>query len=494
MADNTLNFGAETQAAFRANEAEQRIANTKVGCVLVILLMPAGSSLDWFVYPWDLGRFLYLRIATSLIAAAILAFLYTNAGRKSGGVLGVVVPMLPAVAIAGMIAFEQGFASPYYSGLNLVLLAVGVVLNWTLKECLVAVSLMLLIYTAAGVIHAWHDALPPPHGVIFNNYYFLVLMDVIVVVGTYVQERQRFREFSLRFELDRNKQALETSNRNLEVFNTRLADQNLALEKANREIKETQMQLVQAEKMSSLGRFSAGLMHDILNPLNYARTGLFVLRKKTRQLPPESQAEADAVVNDIADGLQRVNEIVSGLRTFSHPGDQASEELDLAGLFDVARRFVSNALNEQQIALKLELEPGQTVWGGRNNLITVIVNLLENSFDALEEKKFPDGDGPRIEVSSRSEGGRCRLTIRDNGPGIPGQNLQKIFDPFFTTKEIGKGTGLGLSVCFGIVRGYGGTITATSEPGKFCEFTLDLPATAAAAAKTESDHAEPIRL
>jgi len=120
--------------------------------------------------------------------------------------------------------------------------------------------------------------------------------------------------------------------------------------------------------------------------------------------------------------------------------------------------------------------------------------MLENAIDALAEKKFPDGAGPLIEISSRIEGDRSLIVFHDNGPGITPENLQKIFDPFFTTKEIGKGTGLGLSICFGIVRGYGGTLTAVSEPGQFCEFTLDLPANAEAAAKTKPENVEPLRL
>ena len=103
-------------------------------------------------------------------------------------------------------------------------------------------------------------------------------------------------------------------------------------------------------------------------------------------------------------------------------------------------------------------------------------------------------DKPAIQISSRSAGGRSLIVIRDNGPGIALENLAKIFDPFFTTKDVGKGTGLGLSICFGIMRGYGGTISAASEPGKFSEFTLDLPANQEAAAQTKLPHAEPIRL
>jgi two-component system sensor histidine kinase PhcS len=231
-------------------------------------------------------------------------------------------------------------------------------------------------------------------------------------------------------------------------------------------------------------------MHDILNPLNYARTGLFVLRKKSRKLPPEAASETEVVIHDIEDGLKRVDDIVSGLRTFTHPGGQAPEEVVLDNIFNIPMQMISNELKERNISLKLNLVPGQKMYASRNNLITVLVNLLENSIDALSEKKFADGDGPRIEVTSRVEGEHSLLFFRDNGVGIAPENLPKIFDPFFTTKDIGKGTGLGLSICFGIVRGYGGTIGAASEPGKFSEFTLDLPATAEAAAKNNTEHAE----
>jgi len=254
------------------------------------------------------------------------------------------------------------------------------------------------------------------------------------------------------------------------------------------------MQLVQSEKMSSLGRFSAGLMHDILNPLNYSRTGLFVLRKKIRALPPDSRTEAEAVLNDIEDGLKRVDNIVSDLRTFTHPGGESANEANLGELLDIALRFVSNEMKDRKISLALDLTPGQTVCVGRNHCILIFVNIIENAIDALSEKKFANGDSPSIAVTSRLAGDRTLLSIRDNGLGIAPANLPKIFDPFFTTKEIGKGTGLGLSICFGIVRGYGGNISAVSEPGQFTEFTLDLPATAGAAAKTKPEHAEPLRL
>ena len=109
-------------------------------------------------------------------------------------------------------------------------------------------------------------------------------------------------------------------------------------------------------------------------------------------------------------------------------------------------------------------------------MIHVLVNLLQNSIDALAEKKFDGDERPTIWIEGRVEGGRSLIIVRDNGMGIDPKLVDKIYDPFFTTKEVGKGMGLGLSICYRIVQGYGGTISVKSEPGKFCEFTLDLPA------------------
>jgi two-component system sensor histidine kinase PhcS len=472
----------ETHAAFRANEVVQRVTNTKVGCLLVILLMPAGSSLDFFVYRDCLRPFFYIRIACSLIAAAILLFLFTNAGRKAGNALGVIVPMLPAVSIAGMIAFKEGFLSPYYAGLNLVLLAVGAVLNWTVRECIFAVIFVLAMYVGAGIFHGYQDPVHGfedknyPWGVVFNNFYFLILMDIIVVVGTYVQENQRLREFSLRFELDRNRKALEESNSDLEKFNIRLSDQNLALEQANRDIRAAEAQLVQSEKMASLGLLAAKIAHEIRNPLNYARMNLDTLRKRFKNLPPEQHDEAGAIVADMSDGFTRIDTIVSDLLTFSQPGGQEPEPVDVAHVFKSTLRYVANQLTEKNIRLEQNLTLGHLIWVNRQQFNQVLVNLLENSIDALGTKQFSRSEQPTITVSCRRENDRQLISIRDNGAGIDPQHLAKIFDPFFTTKDIGKGTGLGLSICFGIVRGYGGNLRVESEPGKFCEFTIDLPA------------------
>ena len=123
----------------------------------------------------------------------------------------------------------------------------------------------------------------------------------------------------------------------------------------------------------------------------------------------------------------------------------------------------------------MAIPQGQTVWADRNKLIHVFINLFQNAVDALKEKKSV-GEQLHLLVSSREAKGRVYIHFRDNGPGIPKENLGKIFDPFFTTKDVGKGMGLGLSICLKMMHEQGGNISVESQQGKFTEFVIELPA------------------
>ena len=476
----------EALRAYADYERQIYTKHLEVGSYLVMTLMPAGVVLDYFVYPQKVAYFLGLRLVSALLGGVIWLALHTRLRNKIDRYLSLALALMPAFFICWMIYATDGVSSSYYAGLNLVLLSVALVMRWSVDLSVVASTLVILMYLAACSLHGATTGSVQP-GVLVNNLYFLSLTAIIVAVSGWIHHTLRVREFILNYELDQSK-------RELELSNTRLAEQNIALNQANREIKAAEMQLVQSEKLSSLGRFSAGLMHDILNPLNYSKTGLFTLHKKSRNLPPEMRAEFDPILTDIQDGVDRVQEIVQSLRNFTHPGEQAAEAIDLTAILNDARRFVSGGLNDKNISLELNIPSKQKVWIGRNDFSVVLINLLENSIDALEGKQFDLEEKPTIAVTSRSEGNRTVIAIRDNGPGIDPKIIAKIFDPFFTTKDVGKGTGLGLSICFGMIRGYGGTISVASEPGKFSEFTLDLPATAEAAAQTKLSHAEPIRL
>ncbi len=166
----------------------------------------------------------------------------------------------------------------------------------------------------------------------------------------------------------------------------KLSKQNEELTDAIEQIKETEMQLVQSEKLSSLGRLSAGIIHEINNPLNYSLTGLFALRNKGKNLPPEQRAEYDEILNDIEEGLKRVRNIVSDLRTFTHPGG-GTGRTGGGGGHGPGRHAFSGRRMEGQGEHSSEMSPPeQMLWANRNKLIHVLVNLLQNAIDALGRK------------------------------------------------------------------------------------------------------------
>ena len=438
----------EIRKAFVEYDRQVILNNVIVGCMIGIVLMPVGTVLDFFVYRPEVVYFLKLRLLCSLLIGAFWMVVVTPFGRKHPRSLGVLLAFFPAFFISWMIYATEGAESPYYAGLNLVLLVVGFVLHWTVIESVVVVSATMLMYVIACSLHG------SVHGVyLANNLYFLVLTGVIIVTGSYFHNRTRFREFAFRHELDISRKALEAS---------------------LKQLKENEMQLVQSEKLASLGRMSAGIIHEINNPLNFATTGLFTLRKKGRYLAPEQQADYTEVLTDVEDGLKRVQAIVSDLRMFTHPNTEQLDPVPAAEIVTPALRFLSNEWRDK-VQVEQKLPQDQTLWVNKNRLIQVIVNLVQNSLDAIKIKSFAAGEKPTIWIEGRVENGQSLLTVRDNGPGIEAKNLDKIFDPFFTTKDVGEGMGLGLSICYSIMQEYNGKISVKTEPGKFCEFTLEFP-------------------
>src|SRR5450759_5327438 len=314
--DHNLNE-PEFWKAFLANEREVRISTGKLACTLVFVLMPFGITLDYFVYPEHLIEFLKLRLLCSLLIVGVWLLHSTPIARKHYPVIGLPIVILPAFFITWMV-YKTGSASPYYAGLNLIMLAVSAVGHWSMSETFLAVGSVILMYLT-GYLTRGHSEERFP--VFFNNLYFLILTGIIVVCGNYLFNRLRFREFVLRFELDKNRKALESS---------------------LQQLKETEMQLVQSEKLASLGRMSAGIIHEINNPLNFATTGLYMLRNKGKFLAPEQQEEYAEVLKDVEEGIKRVTSIVSDLRTFSHPDAGQRDQVEVAEVVAAALRFLSN--------------------------------------------------------------------------------------------------------------------------------------------------------
>jgi C4-dicarboxylate-specific signal transduction histidine kinase len=254
-----------------------------------------------------------------------------------------------------------------------------------------------------------------------------------------------------------------------------LARKNQILEATLEQLKETEAQLVHSEKLASLGRMSAGIIHEINNPLNFAKTGLFTLKQMAQALSEHEKVEFVDVLRDMEGGINRIIHIVSDLRTFTRGDVTAFETVPVSKVVDSALRFLSHEWREK-VQIQKHIPEGQTLWANCNQATQVLVNLLQNALDSLKSKDFA-GEKPAICLRGEELDGESVVTVRDNGEGILPENLSKIFDPFFTTKDVGAGLGLGLSICYRIMQQHRGRIDVRSEPGQYCEFRLSFPRT-----------------
>jgi signal transduction histidine kinase len=254
-----------------------------------------------------------------------------------------------------------------------------------------------------------------------------------------------------------------------------LARQNQILEATIEQLKETEVQLVHSEKLASLGRMSAGIIHEINNPLNFAKTALYVLRIMAESLSGDEKKEFREILEDMGEGINRIGSIVSDLRTFTQPHLTQLERVSVVEVVNSALRLLSNEW-ENKVRIEKQIPENQTIWANRNQITQVLVNLLQNALQALEKRHCSE-TGATIWVRGSEENGESLIIVRDNGEGIPSENLQKIFDPFFTTKDVGEGMGLGLSICYRIMNQHGGRIQVQSKRDAYSEFTLHFPQT-----------------
>jgi signal transduction histidine kinase len=246
-----------------------------------------------------------------------------------------------------------------------------------------------------------------------------------------------------------------------------LSRRNVELEETLNQLKETESQLVQSEKMRALGTLSAGLLHEVNNPLNFALTAVQV----ARQTCPEDLTDVREMLDDVEEGMGRIRDIVSDLRTFAYPTpDQDTSAFRLGEALESAVRLVSHEMDGQ--SLVREVPDDLLVRGSKTAIVHLLVNLLMNASEALREE--PGDRKPVIQVTAEEGEGCVRVSVRDNGPGVPEQDLEQVFDPFFTTRTVGEGLGLGLSICHGIVKNHGGDISIQSEYGEWTEVSFTL--------------------
>jgi signal transduction histidine kinase len=254
----------------------------------------------------------------------------------------------------------------------------------------------------------------------------------------------------------------------------------LALE----QLKAAQSQLAAQDQLASLGMLAAGVAHEINNPLAYLAANLELIEQRLEE--PLDKAELRGMVSEAADGVMRIRNIVSSLRTLSRVEQQNPRApIDLREVVQVTARLAGNQLRrDARFEVNVPNEPVVAL-GDAGRLGQVVLNLLVNAGQALPKGRKQN----LITLSALREGDDAVLQVEDNGDGIPPEVLPRIFSPFFTTKPVGVGTGLGLSVCKGIVASLGGTMTVNSRYGEGATFRVVLPLSEAT---LEPPPAEPV--
>jgi signal transduction histidine kinase len=286
----------------------------------------------------------------------------------------------------------------------------------------------------------------------------------------------------------------------IQMYNEQLMDKNDELESLLEKLKKTQQQLIQSEKMASLGVLTAGIAHEINNPVNFIFAGINSLHKDFEDIslivnlindlsPDDSELKQKLseindlkeqiefeesylvipeLINHIRIGAERTAEIVEGLKQFSRSNDKNFILADIKQAVSPALLMLRNKYKNRiqiiedydSVNKKVEMKPG--------SMTQVFMNILINAIDAIQDKGV-------IHIQTKYLGEKVYITISDNGRGIQTDKIDKIFDPFFTTKEVGEGTGLGLAITYGIIKDHFGDIKVESELNIGSKFIIELP-------------------
>jgi len=286
---------------------------------------------------------------------------------------------------------------------------------------------------------------------------------------------------------------LYRNNRQKQIANIILHEQKKNVESTLSELKSTQSQLIQSEKMASLGELTAGIAHEIQNPLNFvnnfSEVNKELIEEMKSALKSGNKEEAIIIADDIADNEEKINHhgrradaIVKGMLQHSRTTSSQKEPIDINALADEYLRLSYHGLRARDKLFDAILQTDFDESIGKINVIPqdmgrALLNLFNNAFYAVKEKKQQQSEAyqPIVSVSTRNLNDRIEISVKDNGSGIPQKVLDKIFQPFFTTKPTGQGTGLGLSLAYDIIKAHGGEIKVDTTEGEFVEFVIRLP-------------------
>ena len=446
----------------------------------------------------------------------ILAIVLLNYLRRSPHIRGVSMVwgqrlFIAQMACVGLLLFDvivdkSGIISKLFG--HLVLLAI-LYLVYSKKEFqfakfLVFAVLPLVIIGIVGDLaslfnkhfyNEWKDS--------FDMAYFFGF--VWVFAAWFITKRQRKtmeRDRMMALEREKEYKVTESIKAELELQvqerTAALTKQKEELQQTITELKATQAQLIQSEKMASLGELTAGIAHEIQNPLNFvnnfSEVSTELVEEMNEEIAKGNIEEVKAIATDLKQNLEKINhhgkragDIVKGMLQHSRSSTGMKEPTEINKLADEYLRLAYHGLRAKDKTFNAVMKTDYDERIGTVNIVAqdfgrVILNLITNAFYSVNEKsKSIQQDNaevkyqPTVSVNTKMVGGRVEIRVADNGNGIPQQVIDKIFQPFFTTKPAGQGTGLGLSLSYDIVKAHGGKIRARNKETGGAEFVILLP-------------------
>ena len=429
------------ESSFDTYERPIRVRNYKLGALLAGIFMPAGASLDFFMYDWEQAlAFFPVRMFSAVLLALVWTALHYLPGTRYYRYLGFSVALIPLLAISWMIYAKEGAISPYYAGLNLVMLGSALLLRWTLEDSILIFVLNFVAYLAAAMLHGPFSF----RGLFFNNLYFLFVTGVFIVAGSWYYNRIRFSEFKLRHDLDLNRAELESSNQKL------------------RELDEAK------------SRFFANISHELRTPLTLLIAPLESLIQRTESSRPQEERDLMATMHGNSMRLLKlINDLLDLVRLESGRAQVRTQRVNVNDFINGLATAVGSVAEDKRIHLHAHVDADLgTVLADPEKLERICLNLL---FNAL---KFTAANG-RVSFSAIKHDGWLAIEVSDSGMGIPADQLPHIFNRFWqadtSSQRKFQGMGIGLALVKELAEVQGGNVVATSEVGKGTTMTVNLP-------------------
>jgi len=269
-------------------------------------------------------------------------------------------------------------------------------------------------------------------------------------------------------ELETTVEELNSTNEELFDKNRIISEQMTELKNTMKHLKETQFKLIQSEKMASLGVLTAGIAHEINNPLNYIMGGYVGLKEFFTESKLQISEDTQFLLDSIKLGIDRASSIVKGLNQFSRDNDTFNEDCEINSIMDNCLVILQHQLKNRININKNYDSDTLNIKGNVGKLHQVFINILTNASQAIDDKGI-------INISTKIIKNKAVIEISDNGSGISKDNISKITDPFFTTKDPGKGTGLGLALTYKIIQEHKGELNFKSQINKGTTVKIILP-------------------